>query len=502
MTLTRPAAFTAVLCLCAFLARGAARAEDRPLLGIAVLRNNSPRTAALTVLLENNLLRIAESTALFRAVNPALLREQLGKFGCTDERCVLGFARDAGMSLVIRGDFDDASDFILLSLHAYGIDIPYQNRAVQSYTVRIPMKGKFGAAEYNAITEEHAARFISKLLAGYRSPVYAVTDADGTLSFGWNLNGTYDIYRPEPPREKNALRGFRKTGSALLASGAIIRSDPPLQAGDFVLAGFRDKADYLEKFFYERKRETVFRPPAWANTIYAVLLTGPASAFMPVIAPTLGYYRASDWQGLALWTFNFAPYFYLEINGMADYWANYYKKKKTVPRDVQAQYYFGLYMLCAGGASLFADSFAHDLLEKAANYQGVQPFMGSAVTAGYLALISGGGGHFYRGSRLWGYLYFHADNLLLFFTIREFCPEKKYLPLLRSFSTEKINRTRAYALLSATCAVKLAEVVHAVLIRDAIRNGEIIDEGYAVEPVLFGTEDAGVTLGMRCSYRW
>ena len=154
---------------------------------------------------------------------------------------------------------------------------------------------------------------------------------------------------------------------------------------------------------------------------------------------------------------------YLEINGIPNYWVNYYKKKRTVPRDVQAQYYFGCTCSAPAGASLFADSLAYWLLGKAANYQGTMPFLGNSLTAAYLALVSGGGGHFYRGHRLWGYLYYHTDNLLLYFTIREFCPEKKFNPLTRTFSTAKINTARAYTLLSLTCAVKIAEVIHAGL---------------------------------------
>jgi hypothetical protein len=309
------------------------------------------------------------------------------------------------------------------------------------------------------------------------------------------------VYRLQPAG-KGGLRGFTRTGTAALNSGTVIKTDAPLKDGDFILVGYREKAESMEKFFYGRKFETVIRKPVVTETLYSLLLTGPASAFMPIVAPIMGYYRGNDWPGLALWTFNFAPYFYLEINGMADYWANYYKKKKTCPQDVQAQYYFGLYMMCAGGVSLFADSLAHSLLMRAADYQGVQPFLGNSVTAGYLALVSGGGGHFYRGARLWGYLYFHADNLLLYFTIREFCPERKFNPLTRSFSTEKINPARAYSLLSVTCAVKIAEVIHAVFTRDRIENGEIIEEGYTVEPLVLAGEDTELKLGMQCSYRW
>ena len=71
---------------------------------------------------------LVERTGIFQAVNPALLREEIKKFGCTDEQCFLGFARDAGLSLVIRGDLDDTGDFINLTLRAYGIGFPTSGR--------------------------------------------------------------------------------------------------------------------------------------------------------------------------------------------------------------------------------------------------------------------------------------------------------------------------------------------------------------------------------------
>ena len=496
------ASFNAFVVLCAVLAGGAARAADKPLVGIAAIRGNSPRAMVLTTFLEDNLVRMVESTGVFRPVNPALLREELKKFGCTSERCLLGFARDAGLNLLIRGDFDDSNDFIELSLRAYGIDIPYQNRVVYQYTVRIPMAGKYGQAEYNNITEEHSVIFFSKLLARYQAPLFLEADSDKALKVKQDISGLYVLYRIVGTEEKNSFRGMRAICTAYLLNGKIVKSNALVQAGDFILTGFRDKADFLEEYSYERKREIVFRKPAPIDTLFAFLLTGPASATMPVIAPFVGYYRSNDWQGLALWVFNATPYLYLEINGLANYWGNYYKKKKTIPQEAQAQYYFGLYMLCAGGMSLFVDAFSHSILEKASNYQGVQPFMGNAVTAGYLALVAGGAGHFYRGHRLWGYLYYHADNLLLYFTIREFCPEKKFNMLTRSFFKDKINKTRAYSLLSAACAVKIAEIVHAVLIKDKVRNGVIIEEGYGVEPIIYAGQGADLNLGLQYSYRW
>lgn len=498
----RAARYIPIASLFAVLLSGYAAAADKPLAAIAIIKNDSPRTVVLTAILEENLYRIVESTGLFTPVMPAQFREELKKFGCIEERCILGFSRNAGISVLIRADLDDSDDFITLKLTAFGIDIPYQDRVIYSSTARIPMNGKYGSAEYNSITEEHGGIFLSRVLKRYRVPVFFGADAGGTLLAGRNLNGTFEAYRAEPAPDRKSLRAVTRLGAVRLRGGRPETSGAGLLPGDFVLDGFTAQAESMDTFFYQRKKEGVLKKPALVDAVYALLATGPASATMPIIAPFLGYYRNNDWDGFSLWAFNFAPYLYLEINGMANYWANYYKKKKSVPRDVQAQYYFGLYMLSAGGASLFADALSHTMLKRAAAYQEVQPFMGNSIIAGYLSLVSGGGGHFYRGDRLWGYIYFHADNLLLYFTLREFLPDRIYQPLTGLFKTYKINKTRAYSLLSVTCAVKIGEIIHAVLIRDRIQNGNIIDESYSVEPLLSAGDGSGVNLGLQYSYRY
>ncbi len=498
----RVTVFILTASLCAVLFTGYAAAADKPLVAIAIIKNDSPRTVVLTAILEENLYRIVESTGLFSAVKPAQFRDELKKFGCIEERCLLGFTRDAGISVLLRADFDDSDDFITLTLTAYGIDIPYQGSVIYSSRARIPMYGKYGTAEYSSITEEHGGIFISRFLKRYRMPVYFESDAKNDILAGRNMTGSFEVYRAEKATDRKSIRSIAKVGQTMLRAGRPAPSATQLRPGDFILAGYPELADSMDTYFYQRKKEGVLRKTAVTEALYALLATGPASATMPILAPFLGYYRNSDWNGFSLWAFNLAPYLYLEINGLANYWANYYKKKKSVPRDVQAQYYFGLYMLTAGGASLFADALSHTMLKKAAEYQGVQPFMGNIVTAGYLALVSGGGGHFYRGDRLWGYLYFHADNLLLYFTLREFFPDRVYQPLTGLFKTKKINPIRAYTLLSVTCAVKLGELLHAVFMRDRIRNDDIIENNYSVDPFISAGDGSGLNVGFQYSYRY
>ena len=74
-----PAAICLILLV---LAGGRAMALEAPLAGFAVIGANSPRSLVLAPLLEQSIVRVIDTTAIFKPVNPSLLREELLKYGC------------------------------------------------------------------------------------------------------------------------------------------------------------------------------------------------------------------------------------------------------------------------------------------------------------------------------------------------------------------------------------------------------------------------------------
>jgi hypothetical protein len=159
-------------------------------------------------------------------------------------------------------------------------------------------------------------------------------------------------------------------------------------------------------------------------------------------------------------------------------------------------------MLLAGGMPLFVDAFSHHYLEAATQYGELRPIMGSSATAAYLSLVSNGGGHFYRGHRLWGYLYFHAGNLLLYYTVRNFTPPEKYNPSTGSYETGRVRRRQGHAAIGALAALKLAEITHVLLSKDRIGAGTVVEERFSLEPDVFIDHEGGAALGIRCAYRF
>lgn len=472
----------------------------KPIIGVAGIRALSPREAQFSQLLEEHLGNIIRLTGIFDRVSGTLLKDQLSRFGCPDERCILGFANDAGISVIIMGSLQDLGTHMIITMTAYCQDVPYDGKAVYRYSVKVPIYKKHGVAEFSYICEEQAGHFFSGFLTAYKRPVY-LESAAGETSTAEEVSGQYEVYRMKVS-EQDGPRQFSSVGKAAFSAGKIVSGTAgEVRAGDFVLVKHDDKARFLKDFYYGRKKEVIFAPPSYKDALYMLLLTGPASALMPIAAPLFGYYRSADWTGLALWTLNVGPYLYFEINGFVHYPDQYRDKHQDISRQTMAQWNFAWYFAFAGGAALFVDAFANNYLKTASDYVEKRQFMGNALCAGYLALVSGGAGHFYRGHRFWGYFYFHMTNALLYLIINEFSPGEHYDHDRHRYVKESINETRGYTYVGIFCAVKIAEIVHAVLIKDNIRGGEVLEDTTTFEPVVYPSGE-GLTVGVQCNYRF
>ncbi len=458
-------------------------ASAKPLIGIAGVESYTPRGNRISALLESHLVNISDSIGIFEMVNPRLLKEQLSRFNCLEEKCLVRFGKNAGFGLLVRGRVRDRGSSLILDMAAYGTDIPHSGKLIYRRTVEVPVVRGHGTREYSYICEEHAGFFYSEVLKRYRDPVFAEKDGKGAVRFDAKINGTYTVYKME--ESSLSVKPFAKKGRFSMANGRIKSGEYVLTAENFILKEYRDKAAFLNEFYYGRKKEIVIRNPRLYDLFYAIFLSGPASATMPLTAPFVGYYGNADWTGISLWAINSAPYIYLEIDGLTNYYKNYHQRRKDTPRDVLTRFYFAWYMFGAGGTPLVVDALAHTYLNRAANYQGIQPLLGNNYIAAYLSLVSGGGGLFYKGHRHWGYLYFHLNNVLVYLTIREFTGTRRYDPLRNTYRRGGYDEKMAYTWVGILGAVKIAEIIHVVFTRTRLRNGRIIREKDFMEPVVY-----------------
>lgn len=501
-------AFTTFILL---LGGGAHAAQ--PMMGIVGINAATPRVNTLARMLELHLGNIMRSNlvspgGIFDQVTTDTMREQLSRYNCLEDTCVLRFAARAGISVIIRGSIEELADSLEVTVYALGIDAPYYGRSIYRYRAVIPTRGlRLGTREHSYIFEEHAARFISGFLRRYEKPLYFKSAAGGIiLDSSEPVSGVFTVQRPAGERGPLAsLRRHFPLGVVTFREGRIALPSQALggiREGDFILVNYARRSDALDDYYYGRKREIVLTDPTLSDTFNMILFTVPGSLTMPFVSPVLGYYASRDYTGLALWTVNTSPYLYLEYDGIRNRPQVLRRDRRDIPRDVTTRYNFSLYMLFCGNMSLFVDAFAHSYLSLASNYQGIQQYMGNPYTAAYLSLVSGGGGHFYRGNRFWGYAYFHANNALLYLTLREFSREMTYDEASGKYVEGDIDRGRAYSFLAAYCALKTVEIVHAVLSRDRMQNGTI-DEG-GIDLVPFALHDGGrdLILGAAVSTRF
>ncbi len=489
------------LVLGAFLfAAAAPAAAEKPMVAIAGIISNSPRTMKLAYVMENQLLSIIRTTGRFDIVNSTLLKQELKTFRCLEEKCILRFATRAGFNLVVFGEFDDRGDDLFFVLSAYGMDFPYRGRLVYRHRARIPMTKDIGAREYNFISEEHAGRFMAGLFEDYRVPVKIIREGTRVKTEPhFPLQGSYDVYRPGKV-VKGPGGEYRKTGSFSFDEKGNISVQGDVAAGDVILVDFRDKAAFLKKFYRGRKREIVLKRTDVEYLLFSMLLAPLGSAAMPVINPVFGYYQDGDWQGLGLWFLNATPWIYLEVNGFMNWPKDLRKEEKDVSRFVKTNHAFAWYMACAGGTSLFVDAFAQRYLRDASNFRGVTRLMGNSFLAGYLALISGGGGHFYRGYRAWGYFYFQLNNLLMYFTMYAFSPPEHFNGT--EYEQKKVNKAFAWSMVGTLCAVKIVEVIHALLLDDRLMNGSVKVEKFSFSPHIDFDEAGRTSWGARFSFHY
>lgn len=497
---------TGILCILVFFIFKIPLSAEKPMMGITGVEASNPRLANISGLLEMHLTNIIESTGVFSQASSVVLKTELTKYNCVEDNCIVRVARTIKFNLIIKGRVEDRGRTALIDLYCIGLGAPYYDRIIQRYKVEIPINtGGIAAREYSYICEEHAAAFAVRLLRNYKNILPLYKDGNGNVyvdSF-IPVSGKYTIYRYTSGIQDDDKWIYSSVDSIRLKDNKGYSKSPEIRAGDFIMHSYTDKAKFLEELYYGRKEELVFQSPSITETLYTVLFSVPASITMPLMAP-IGYYSYGDFQGLSLWTVNAAPYLYLELSGLLNPPSDYRSMHKNISKAEAARYGFGMYMLLIGGTPLFVDAFAHQYLNAASDYQGIQSLMGNKMTALYLSMVSGGGGHFYRGYRFWGYLYFHINNMLMYYTIREFSHEERYDAATDSYRKSGLNKKAAYLLLGSYCAVKLIEVVHVLLIKDNITSGSVVQDeySYSIAPEFRIDNEKNLTIGVRCAYRF
>jgi hypothetical protein len=430
-------------------------------------------------------------------VNSALLQDQIARFGRTDDRSILSFSRDAKIDIIVIGRITDRGSEIDIEFTAYSYDEPYHGKEICTYVRNTKISSGSSIREYGYIAQEQTAYFIADLFAVYQKKINVRRTQEGGFRSDEILNGIYPLHVPFINGDEGVLSVGK--GNVKIESGNIATTDE-IPEGSYVTVSNEEKSRQIREFIRGRKREIVCEQGKVEHSLFAIPVTPLLSLSAPIALP-VGYYTYNDYTGLSLFTVNAAPWWYMSWKGIDGNILKIRHARKSFKTDSsysRARYRFAVYTCFIGNGGLMVDMMAHGPLSRAARYEKREGYIANDSTALALALLTPGGGHFYRGSRGWGYFYYQIDTALMYLTMRAYSPDRND----RLWNERGIvRRGNARKFLAAAFAVKCVEAAHAYMTDDDIYG----DDNFAMRSVypVIETDDRGtIRAGLAMAYRW
>lgn len=433
----------------------------KPKAGFGIIRGYSSDENYLATLIRGHCVNIATSLGIFDIINPDNLLQQLQRLPCNEEQCILQFASQADLQIIVMGTVERSAQGYVVAINAYGLGMPYYGKQFCSYNTKVAVNILDKAdREASYIAEEIASQFIAKLCEQYTVPL---TVKNNTVTGDYVISGTYTFYTLQTVYDNYTV--LVRGGRVDVFNNTVATTVPD---DSIILINFKKEADSIKNFYYGRKKEIVFKKSQVEDSCILMAFTVPASASMPLVVPLFGYYTSEDYGGLLLWAGNVVPYIGLEIWGFVNRPSELKKHHNDISRNQMASYYFAWYMLLAGGMPSFVDAFSHQYLQQARLYQGQVPTMGSSTNEIYLALIGAGSGMFYKGNRLWGYVYFHLTNICVYGLLYNYAKPQSWDEQNNRYTTGSSHTKAMYAFAGLLSLIKIVEIVHTVSVPYAL----------------------------------
>jgi hypothetical protein len=441
----------------------------KPKAGFGIIRGYSSDENYLATLIRGHCVNISTSLGIFDIINPDNLLQQLQRLPCDEEQCILQFAKQADLQIIVLGTVERSAGGYTITINAYGLDMPYYGKQFCSYstTVAVNILDK-ADREASYIAEEIASRFMAKLCEQYTVPM---TIKNNTITGDYTITGRFTYYTVQAMYQDYTV--LIPAGTIEVNKNTIAGSVPD---GCVILIDFKKEADNIKQFYYGRKQEIVFKKPQAEDSCILMAFSVPASASMPVVVPLFGYYANEDYSGLLLWAGNVLPYVGFELWGIVNRPAELKKQYEDISRNQLAAYYFAWYMLLVGGMPSFVDAFSHQYLQQARYYAGQVPTMGSRTTEVYLALLGSGSGMFYKGNRLWGYVYFHLTNMCVYGLLYNYAKPLHWDETSNRYIRGSSHSKPMYVFAGLLSLIKIVEIVHTISVPYALSvTSEITD---------------------------
>gem|GEM_PF-2838265 len=453
-----------------------------PLIGCTLIETNSGRTSALKEMFISSIGRFCETFRGGDLVNSNLLDDQIRRFGCTDERCLLSFMRDAKIDILISGSIQEKDNSIVFNIIARSYNNPFHGKPICTRTSVVQVSSKAAVRELGYIAQEEAALLLADVYSEYVKLLPVKKSDNGTSSVNEDISGNFDFYIVTAKGDDGELT--QKSGSVKIEHG-ILNSAAKINETCYIGKTYKKESEEVKTYIYGRKKEIVTETKTLEHSLFAIPLVPFLSISSPITIP-VGYYSNADYAGLSIAVINSAPWWYTSFNGLNRNFWNLRHARSELKKHDDGKYLFALYTLSFGSSGYVIDMMARESLSKARRYEERVPYICNDYTAVTLSIVAPGGGMFYRGNRLCGSIYYQMDNLLAYLTIK-------------SFAEKKHRKSASY--MTALVSVKIIEAIHAGLSGDPIMSGDIAGAA-DILPVVQCDADGSFRAGMTALVRW
>lgn len=403
-----------------------------PDLVVAGYEFDSPRGAIITKQMDYHFNNIFSNLDFIDYINPQDFRKYLIRDNLLNREQILQRSSEMNISITIFATIIDKNDTLHFSIIAFGNEFPHNGEIIAQMNKSITKIQNPSAKKYNLLSEDLCLQFSVKLLNNFKFPIKATSSSDSNQFY----SKQYDTY-----------------GKAFYTP-----IDKFISKNSYYVKNYKNKSNDLNTRFYINKKKLIFQGNNLETNFFTALSTPLLSTITPISAP-FSYISNNDYSSLGLFIANSSPYYYIASQTYLRYPPSMIKNNQNISKLDNTFYYFTLYHTFSGGISFFIDSTATYALHEAGQYNSKIPYIGDEHLAIYFSIISGGGGHFYKGHRFKGILYYHLNNLTLLSGLYFISEKMSYSNSEQKYHSSGKDIKKASLCFSAFVILKTIEVI-------------------------------------------
>lgn len=391
---------------------------------------DSPRSSVLAKQIDYHLANIFLQNSNVDYIKSSDFQRYLKRDKIITYEKIIQTAYNLKIDIVIFCEIVDKNDKLHFSMTAFANNFPFNGSRLLTFNKSIELDSDYNSQNYNLITEDLCIQFVSRVFRKFLSLEQLAAKKD-TQMYKKVVNDDFVT--------------FKKT-------------DIFVENETYYLKDYIEDADYLDSILYQKKTELVFSDASVEQRAFLMLSTPLFSLVSPIIVP-FSYLGQNDYSAFGIWALNSAPYYYMASQTFLRHPMSYRDYGGETKKLYKAGYCFSIYYLFAGSMPFLIDSIANPYLDSSSIYKKSPYFIGDEFSAVWFSLVSGGGGHFYKGYRLKGYLFFHLHNILLYSTLYNLMTNEIYDEKTGNYTHSGKKYNYAIISISSFAVIKIIEII-------------------------------------------